>query len=129
MAEFTHSRSLGKHQNSISRQLHELGVQFSQEDLAPHLTLSRMRKSHFVPDADYLNWAKEWLGQLQQANAHTHCYAEPAFSQALSHKWLQACWTARKKMGWTVGKIFLSATLNKHMLSTIPKLVFPTKYL
>ena len=117
-----------KKQEIISRQLHELGVQFSQEDLAPHLTLSRMQKSHFVPDADYLKWAREWLGRLQRANRQTHCYAEPAFSQALSHKWLQACWAARKKMGWAVGKFFLSATLNKHMLSTIPKLLFPTKY-
>ncbi len=116
-----------KKQEIISRQLHELGVAFSQEDLEPHLTLSRMRKSHFVPDADYLQWAKEWLGRLQQANQETHCYAEPAFSHALGQKWLQACWTARRKMGWAIGKYFLSSPLSKHVLSGIPKQLFPSK--
>lgn len=109
----------------ISGQLHELGVTFSQEDLEPHLTLSRMRKSHFVPDADYLQWAQEWLERLQQANTQTHRYAEPAFSHALSKKWLQACWTARKKIGWAIGKYFFSSTLSKHVFLTLPKKLFP----
>ena len=117
-----------KKQEIISKQLHELGVHFSQEDLAPHLRLSRMRKSNFVPDADYLQWAKEWLGQLQQANSQTHRYAEPAFSHALSHKWLQACWTARKKIGWTVGKHFFSSSLSTHVLATLPKQIFRSKH-
>ena len=117
-----------KKQEIIIGQLHELGVTFSQEDLAPHLTLSRMRKSHFVPDANYLKWAREWLERLQQANKQTHCYAEPAFSQALSQKWLQACWTARGKMGWAIGKYFFSSALSKNLLSTLPKQIFPTKY-
>lgn len=64
------TQSLGdvKKHEIISGQLHELGVTFSSNDLEPHLTLSRMRKSQFIPDAAYLEWAKEWLGQLQQAN-------------------------------------------------------------
>jgi len=116
-----------KKQEIISGQLQELGVIFSPEDLAPHLTLSRMRKSHFVPDADYLKWGREWLERLQQANKQAHCYAEPAFSQALSQKWLQACWIARRKMGWRIGKYFFSSTLSKTVFSTLPKQLFPTK--
>jgi len=116
-----------KKKEIISGQLHELGVTFSQEDLLPHLTLSRMRKFNFIPDAEYLKWAREWLGQLQQANAQTHCYAEPAFSQALSEKWLLACWTARKKMGWGIGKYFFSSSLSTHLLSMVPKQIFRTK--
>lgn len=116
-----------KKQEIISGQLHELGVTFSQEDLVPHLTLSRMRKSDFVPDAHYLKWAREWLERLQQANKQTHCYAEPAFSHALSQKWLQACWTARRKMGWAIGKYFFSSALSRNLLSTLPKQIFPTK--
>ena len=103
----------------ISGQLHELGVTFSQEDLLPHLTLSRMRKSNFIPDAEYLKWARAWLEQLQQANKQTHCYTEPAFSHALSEKWLQACWTARTKVGWAAWKYFFSSALSKNAVSTL----------
>ncbi len=116
-----------KKQAIISGQLRDLGVTFSQEDLLPHLTLSRMRKSQFIPDENYLKWAREWLGRLQEANTRTQCYAEPAFSQTLSQKWVQACWTARKKMGWSIGKYVLSSALSKHFLWTIPKQLFPTK--
>ncbi len=108
-----------KKQEIISRQLHELGVTFSEDDLVPHLTLSRMRKSQFVPDSSYLAWAQEWLGRLQQANRQSNRYAEPAFSHALSDKWLQTCWTARAKVGWGVWKYFFSSSLSKNMLSTL----------
>ena len=116
-----------KKQEIISGQLHELGVTFSQKDLHPHLTLSRMRKSNFVPDADYLQWAKEWLERLHQANQRTHCYAEPTFSQVLSQKWLQACWTARKKVGWKILKYFFSSSLSKNWISTLQQKTFPQR--
>ena len=103
----------------ISGQLNELGVTFSKEDLNPHLTLSRMRKSHFSPDSNYLEWAREWLILLQQANKKTHRYAEPAFSHALSEKWLQACWAARQNIGWAVWKHFFSSSLSKDVISTL----------
>ena len=108
-----------KKQEIISGQLKELGVPFSPNDLAPHLTLSRMQKLGFIPDADYLEWAKEWLLRLQQANKHTLRYAEPAFSHALNEKWLQACWTARRKIGWAVWKHFFSSSLSKDVISTL----------
>ena len=108
-----------KKQEIISKQLHELGVTFSEDDLEPHLTLSRMRKSQFAPDSSYLAWAQEWLGRLQQANRQSNRYAEPAFSHALSDKWLQTCWTARTKVGWGVWKFFFSSSLSKNMLSTL----------
>ena len=116
-----------KKQEIISGQLHDLGVAFSQDDLIPHLTLSRMRKSNFVPDADYLQWAKEWLERLQRANQQTHYYNESAFSSALRQKWLQVCWTARRKMGMEILKIFFSSSLSSNLLSTIRKQVVPAK--
>ena len=112
----------------ISGQLRELGVTFSQDDLAPHLTLSRMRKSHFIPDTSYLEWAREWLERLQQANTRTRCYAEPAFSQALSEKWLQVCWAARKKIGWGVGKNFFRSSLSKNLVSTLQRQIFHQRF-
>jgi glycosyltransferase involved in cell wall biosynthesis len=115
------TRDLGdvKKQEIISQQLKELGTTFSPDDLAPHLTLSRMQRLGFIPDADYLEWAKEWLLRLQQANKHTLRYAEPAFSHALSEKWFQACWTARRKIGWAVWKHFFSSSLSKDVISTL----------
>ena len=108
-----------KKQEIIGGQLHELGVTFSQKDLDPHLTLSRMRKSQFIPDRAYLEWAQDWLVRLRQANTQTHRYAEPAFSHALSDKWLQICWMARTKVGWTIWKYFISSSLSKNILSTL----------
>ncbi len=116
-----------KKQEIISRQLTELGMTFSQDDLEPHLMLSRMRKHHFIPDADYLDWARVWLARLQEANKQTHCYAEPAFSHALSQKWLQACWVARKSMGLAIGKYFFRSTLSKNVISTVSKQIFSAK--
>ena len=112
-----------KKQEIISAQLHELGVPFSEKDLDPHLTLSRMRKSQFIPDTAYLEWAQEWLVRLEQANAQTHRYAEPAFSHALSDKWLQICWMARTKVGWIVLKYFFRSSLSHNLLSTLRRRV------
>jgi glycosyltransferase involved in cell wall biosynthesis len=113
-----------KKQEIIRQQLNELGATFSQEDLAPHLTLSRMQKLGFIPDADYLEWAREWLLRLQQANKDSHRYAEPAFSHALSEKWFQACWTARRKIGWAVWKYFFSSSLSKDVGSLLRRQIF-----
>ena len=113
-----------KKQEIISGQLNELGVTFSPNDLDPHLTLSRMRKSNFIPDSDYLKWAREWLLRLQQANKQSHRYAEPAFSHALSEKWLQACWTARPKIGWWIWKHFFSSSLSKDIVSTLQRQIY-----
>jgi hypothetical protein len=117
-----------KKREIISKQLKELGVTFSPDDLDPHLTLSRMRKSRFIPDAGYLEWAREWLVRLQKANTHTHCYADPAFSLALSEKWLQACWAARPKVGWAVWKYCFSSSLSKDIISTLWRQIYRKRY-
>jgi hypothetical protein len=118
-----------KKQEIISGQLHELGITFSQDDLPPHLTLSRMRKSNFIPNTEYLRWAKEWLEQLQQANQLTHYYSESAFSHALSEKWLQTCWAARSNVGWAAWKCFFSSSLSKNVISTLRQQIFRKKSL
>ena len=89
--------------------------------------LSRMRKSQFVPDVDYLTWAQAWLLQLQQANKRTLRYAEPAFSYALGEKWLRACWTARKSIGWAAWKYFFSSSLSKDAVLTLPRQILRKK--
>ena len=113
-----------KKKEIVSRQLEELGVPFSASDLTFHLMLSRMKKFQFVPDHAYLEWTREWLVQLQQANTRTHCYAEPAFSHALQGKWLNACWIARRKVGWNAGRYFFSSSLRKGFVSTLQRQLY-----
>ena len=79
----------------VAGQLERLGVEFEAQDLDPHLTLSRMRKLQFTPDAEYLDWAEDWLVRIGEANRRTGRYDERALQRALGEKWLRACWAAR----------------------------------
>jgi hypothetical protein len=79
----------------VAGQLERLGVDFEDSDLDPHLTLSRMRKLRFTPDANYLDWAEDWLVRIGEANRRTRIYDDSALRRALGEKWLRACWAAR----------------------------------
>jgi len=80
-------------------QLAELGITFTDEDLRRHFLLRRMRKERFAPDSDYLIWAEAWLRNLQSANARTHAYPEPVFSEVLGTYWVKVCWHAAPRIG------------------------------
>lgn len=108
-----------KKREIIRYQLNVLGVPFTEEDLGPHLTLSRMRKCHFTPDHVYLQWAENWLLKLQEANLQTRRYSERAFAQAVSEKWMRACWSARNGMGWVALKYYFHSPLRKSLGNTI----------
>jgi hypothetical protein len=77
------------------------------------LTLSRMGKTQFTPDSAYLAWAEAWLLKLKEANRHSQRYADRAFAQAVSEKWLRACRAARAGMGWAAWGYFLRSPLRK----------------
>jgi len=108
-----------KKREIVGAQLAVLGVGFTEADLDPHLTLSRMRKLHFIPDRDFLQWAEAWLLKLQKANSHSQRYSERAFARAVSEKWIQACWSAWAGMGWTALKSFLGSPLRKSAGDTL----------
>ncbi|WP_447964663.1 glycosyltransferase family 2 protein [Nitrospira sp. Ecomares 2.1] len=103
----------------IRHQLNVLGVPFTEEDLGPHLTLSRMRKSQFTPDYDYLQWAENWLLNLQEANLQTHRYSQRAIAQAVREKWIRTCWAAWNGMGWKALKYYFHSPLRKSLGNTI----------
>ena len=105
-----------KKREIISKQLKELGVTFSQDDLDPHLMLSRMRKMQFTPDASYMRWAEEWLLRLLQANQSARYYEPHVFSKILLNKWAHTCWRARKRLriGWI--KFLLLSSLTRKLL-------------
>jgi glycosyltransferase involved in cell wall biosynthesis len=102
-----------KKREIIRTQLNELGVAFSEADLHPHLTLSRMGKMQFTPDHAYLAWAEAWLLKLKEANRCSQRYAERAFAQAVSEKWARACWAAWAGMGWAAWGYFLRSPLRR----------------
>jgi len=80
-------------------QLAELGIAFSDDDLERHFLLRRMRKEGFAPDGAYLTWAEAWLRNLQSANARTHAYPEPVFSEVLGTYWVKVCWHGSRRIG------------------------------
>lgn len=100
-----------KKRHIIGGQLSELGLSFTEADLDSHLALSRMRKTHFIPDSTYLEWADAWLRRLHAANRNTQRYSEPALTRAVGEKWAMACWRARLVMGWTAWKYFWRSPL------------------
>lgn len=114
-----------KKREIVSGQLVDLGVAFRQEDLIPHLTLSRMRKFRFTPDHAYLDWADAWLQSLIAANRKTQRYSASVFQRTVSAKWAKACQAAANGMGgtggmgWTAWQRFLRSPLRKGIASLI----------
>jgi glycosyltransferase involved in cell wall biosynthesis len=80
-------------------QLTELGIAFTDADLDRHFLLRRMRKEGFTPDSGFVAWAEAWLRNLQSANARTHAYPEPVFSEVLGTYWVKVCWHASRHAG------------------------------
>jgi hypothetical protein len=102
-----------KKREIVRGQLTELGVCFSETDLDPHLTLSRMRKLHFVPDVQYIQWAENWLLRLLEANQKTHRYSQKALESAVGEKWMRTCGTAWTGIGLKAYQYFLRSPLRR----------------
>ena len=108
-----------------ARQLRALGVPFEERDLERHQLLRRFRKSGFVPDRAYLDWAEAWLLGLCTANARAACYPEPAFSQLLGGFWLKTCRSASAALGWsTAWRRFRASPLRRWAWPGLRKDIF-----
>ncbi len=96
-----HTQDIGdsKKKIIIGGQLDRLGVEFSQNDLSSHLLLTRLRKSKFIPEHEYLEWAHEWLSTIQRANLQSSLYPQRALSRTIKKIWLRACWAAQPNVG------------------------------
>lgn len=108
-----------KKREIVRGQLTELGVRYSETDLDPHLTLSRMRKLHFIPDWQYIQWAENWLLRLLEANQQTHRYSQKALESAVGEKWMRTCWTAWSGIGLKAYQYFFRSPLRKASLVNI----------
>ena len=96
-----HTQEIGnkKKKEIVERQLQQLGISYNDQDLAHHLVLSRIRKSHFIPDTAYLEWADQWLSGIQKANDQTSVYPQDALTRLLRKLWFRTCWAANPKLG------------------------------
>ena len=93
----------------FARQLTELGIAFTVEDLERHL---RLRGAlGLIPDLEYLEWADAWLRRLKEANNRTRQYAEPWFTHVLQERWFKTCRRASGDLGWVAWRRFWQSPL------------------
>jgi hypothetical protein len=102
-----------KKREIVRGQLTELGVQYNETDLDPHLTLSRMRKLQFIPDLQYIQWAENWLQKILKANQKTRRYSQKALESAVGEKWMRTCWTAWTGIGLKAYQHFFRSPLRR----------------
>jgi glycosyltransferase involved in cell wall biosynthesis len=113
-----------KKREIVRGQLTELGMSFSETDLDPHLTLSRMRKLDFVPDFQYIQWAENWLLQLLEANKKTHRYSQNSLETAVGEKWMRTCWTAWSSIGLKSYHYFFRSPLRRTAAISLKRNLF-----
>jgi glycosyltransferase involved in cell wall biosynthesis len=70
----------------IQDQMELLGVEFTQRDVERHFELRN--PSGLRPDAEFLDWCKDWLARLIETNRTRGLYPEPEFSRAAAERWL-----------------------------------------
>ncbi len=66
-------------------QLHDLGIEASEEELEGHHRLRNL--SGFTPTVEFIDWSQAWLLRLIENNARNRCHPEPEFSQAAAERW------------------------------------------
>lgn len=66
-------------------------------ELARHYALTRLKQLGERFDADYMDWAEQWLLRLEAANRHSGRFARDAFGRVVVERWLELCWRARRR--------------------------------
>jgi hypothetical protein len=95
--------------------LARLDVAAGADERALHLSLGFFWA--FDGTEDTLRQAGEWLEKLQAANAVTHAFPEPAFSQVLAERWMAACMAAARR-GLVAWRAYRRSPLSRS--STLP---------
>ncbi len=124
-----HERSITEREPALMRQmklrlaadqLRALGVDFTEDDLSRHVTLSRPRL--ISPDRACLDWAESWFARLRAANRANRCYPEPEFQHALGEYWWKLCRRAAG-LGLARWRILASSLLAfpalRHLVGTL----------
>jgi glycosyltransferase involved in cell wall biosynthesis len=95
------TRGLGREKKmAIQRRLLEvLDIQFSEQELAWHYSLTQKPTPDSAPAAEYLTWAESWLRRLEQANRRHKRYQPAVFAKTVGGVWAAACWLNRRSFG------------------------------
>lgn len=88
-------------------QLNRLDVTYTAEDIERHYRLSRLRAQDLKRWPDYLDWTRQWLARLVEANQRTAIYDPQAMRGVLGLIWAQCCLKAQKRdgAGRTIGRL------------------------
>ncbi|MEE4637424.1 MAG: glycosyltransferase [Wenzhouxiangella sp.] len=92
--------------------LADLGIDYSERDLAWHYQLTQKRDPAIVDAAEYLDWAEQWLNRLASANGRLQRYEQRAFRRVLGAMWTVACWHFRGQAGSRFPARLLSSRLS-----------------
>lgn len=90
-----HDRSLAL----LSEALCEMGMAFTDEDLRRHIALAKPWAGGPRVDADYLDWAEDWMTRLQTINRETRYVDPDALRLATGFFWFLACHAASTAVG------------------------------
>jgi hypothetical protein len=85
---------------AIQRRLLEvLEIQFGEQELAWHYSLTQKPTSDSPRTLEYVAWAEAWLCKLEQANRRRKRYQPAPFAKAVGGMWAAACWLNRRGLG------------------------------
>ncbi len=84
----------------VSRQLDALAIEHDTDDLERHYALTRIRKAGLEPDTVYLQWARQWLGRLRDANRRARVYPRRPFERMLGELWCALLALSAKRLGF-----------------------------
>lgn len=93
--------------------LADLGVDYSERDLAWHYQLTQKRDRAIADAAEYLDWAEQWLNRLASANLRLQRYDPRFFQRVLGLMWAIACWNFRGQPGARFPARLLSSRLSR----------------
>jgi len=93
------------------RQISELGISATKDELAMHSNISRWR---YELSEQFLNGAEEWLMKLSHSNKTKQIFEEVAFHKELGRKWWYMCNSATG-LGLRTWRLYWHSTLSKYM--------------
>ncbi|MCQ4318931.1 glycosyltransferase family 2 protein [Stutzerimonas stutzeri] len=97
------------------RALGEIGLSPSEEDLDRHYALARPKKLGAALNAEYLDWAQQWLVQLDAANRRSQRYVPEALTRVMTERWVELCWFARRQLGPSAGLWLMRSPLARRV--------------
>ncbi|MGQ7242109.1 glycosyltransferase family 2 protein [Salinicola sp. V024] len=101
------------------RALDEIGISPSVEDLERHYALARPKRLGAALNDEYLDWAEQWLVQLDVANRLSQRYVPEALIRIMTERWAELCWHARCHIGAGAYLRLMRSPLTRRLPATL----------